>query len=148
MSRRATRRGSTAIGTPVPTVLMAGGSVHGSSINIGNPPREPDEGNDLTIRVGRAPSTWIFAVFIVLLMWSLTVLAVLLTVNQVRSERPLDGTFISFLGVLLFSYSGCAIRCPTHPAVGALTDYLSFFWCELVLGLCLVAMLVFRIRRN
>lgn len=135
-------------GSPVPTVLIAGGSVHGYSINIGNPPREPNEGNDLTISVGRAPSTWIFAGFIVLLMWSLTILAVLLTANQIRSEKPLDGTFISFLGVLLFSYTAVRNSMPNAPAVGALTDYLSFFWCELVLGLCLVAMLVFRIRRN
>jgi hypothetical protein len=138
----------TADGAPVPTVLIAGGSVHGYSISISNPPRAPNEGNDLTIGVGRAPSTWIFAVFIVLLMWSLTILAVLLTANQIRSDKPLDGTFISFLGVLLFSYSAVRNSMPNAPAVGALTDYLSFFWCELVLGLCLVAMLVFRIRRN
>ncbi|WP_157900672.1 DUF4436 family protein [Mycobacterium rhizamassiliense] len=135
-------------GAPVPTVLLAGGSVHGYSIDIGNPPREPNEGNDLTISVGRAPSTWIFAVFIVLLMWALTILAVLLTANQIRSDKPVDGTFISFLGVLLFSFSAVRNSMPNAPAVGALTDYLSFFWCELVLGLCLVAMLVFRIRRN
>lgn len=138
----------TADGTPVPTVLIAGGSVHGYSISIGNPPREPNEGNDLTIGVTRAPSTWIFAVFIVLLMWALTILAVRLTANQVRNENPIDGTLISFLGVLLFSFSAVRNSMPNAPAVGALTDYLSFFWCELVLGLCLVAMLVFRIRRN
>ncbi|WP_156624078.1 DUF4436 family protein [Mycobacterium sp. 852002-40037_SCH5390672] len=135
-------------GSPVPTVLIAGGSVHGYSISIGNPPRELNEGNDLSISVGRAPSTWIFAVFIVLLMWALTILSVLLTANQIRSDRPIDGTLISFLGVLLFSFSAVRNSMPNAPAVGALTDYLSFFWCELVLGLCLVAILVFRIRRN
>jgi len=135
-------------GSPVPTVLIADGSVHGYSINIGNPPREPNEGNDLTISVGRAPSSWIFAVFIVLLMWALTILAVVFTANQIRRDKQPDGNFISFLGVLLFSYSAVRNSMPNAPAVGALIDYLSFFWCELVLGLCLVAMLVFRIRRS
>ncbi|MEE6139514.1 DUF4436 family protein [Mycobacterium sp. 050128] len=135
-------------GAPVPTVLLAGGSVHGYSISIGNPPREPNEGNDLTISVGRAPSTWIFAVFIILLMWTLTILSMLLVANQIRSDRPIDGTLISFLGVLLFSFSAVRNSMPNAPAVGALTDYLSFFWCELVLGLCVVAMLIARIRRN
>ncbi|CQD11533.1 transmembrane protein [Mycobacterium lentiflavum] len=135
-------------GAPVPTVLLAGGSVHGYSIGIGNPPREPNEGNDLTISVGRAPSTWIFAVFIILLMWTLTILAMLLVANQIRSNRPIDGTLISFLGVLLFSFSAVRNSMPNAPAVGALTDYLSFFWCELILGLCVVAMLIVRIRRN
>lgn len=138
----------TSDGTPVPTVLLAGGSVHGYSISIGNPPREPNEGNDLTISVTRAPSTWIFAVFIILLMWTLTILAMLLVANQIRSDRPIDGTLISFLGVLLFSFSAVRNSMPNAPAVGALTDYLSFFWCELVLGLCVVAMLVVRIRRD
>ncbi|MEZ0353649.1 DUF4436 family protein [Mycobacterium sp. pR1184] len=138
----------TADGAPVPTVLVAGGSVHGYSISIGNPPREPNEGNDLTISVGRAPSTWIFAVFIILLMWTLTILSIMLVANQIRSDRPIDGTLISFLGVLLFSFSAVRNSMPNAPAVGALTDYLSFFWCELVLGLCVVAMLIVRIRRN
>jgi hypothetical protein len=135
-------------GAPVPTVLLAGGAVHGYTISIGNPPREPNEGNDLTISVARAPSTWIFAVFILSLMWALTILAIWLVANQIRGDHPIDGTLISFLGVLLFSFSAVRNSMPNAPAVGALTDYLSFFWCELALGLCVVAMLVARIRRN
>lgn len=81
-------------------------------------------------------------------MWTLTILAMLLVANQIRSNRPIDGTLISFLGVLLFSFSAVRNSMPNAPAVGALTDYLSFFWCELILGLCVVAMLIVRIRRN
>lgn len=135
-------------GTAVPTVLIAHGSVHGYSIGIGTPPREPNESNDLTISVERAPSTWIFAGFVIVLMWTLTILALILTANDIRRNRPIDAPLITFLGILLFSFSAVRNSMPNAPAVGALTDYMSFFWCELVLGLCVAALLIFRIRRS
>lgn len=135
-------------GAPVPSVLVAGGSVHGYSVKIADPTREPNGGNDLTISVARGPATWMFAVFIMLLMWTVTILALRLTAKLIFTNAVIDVPLISLFGVLLFSFTALRNAMPNSPALGALADFLSYFWCELALGLALVALLYFRIRRT
>jgi hypothetical protein len=138
----------TSDGAAVPSVLVVDGSIHGYSVDIANPTREPNGGNDLTISVSRGPATWIFAVFIMLLMWTVTGLALVLAAKLIRINAAIDTPLISLLGVLLFAFTAIRNSMPNAPALGALADYLSYFWCELALGLGLVSLLVFRIRRN
>lgn len=138
----------TSDGAAVPSVLVADGSIHGYSIDIADPTREPNGGNNLTIGVSRGPATWIFAVFIMLLMWMVTVLALLLSAKLIRTGAAIDTPLISLLGVLLFAFTAIRNSMPNAPALGAIADYLSYFWCEVALGLGLVALLIFRIRRS
>jgi hypothetical protein len=135
-------------GAAVPSVVVADGSMHGYSVDIARSTREPNGGNDLTISVSRAPATLIFAVFIMLLMWTVTLLALLLSAKLIRTGAAIDTPLISLLGVLLFAFTALRNSMPNAPALGALADYLSYFWCEVALGLGLVALLVFRIRRT
>jgi hypothetical protein len=138
----------TSDGAAVPSVLVADGEMHGYSVDVANPTREPNGGNDLTIRVVRGPETWLFAAFIMSLMWTVTVLALTLVAKLVRTNAAIDTPLISLLGVLLFAFTAIRNSMPNAPALGALADYLSYFWCELALGVGLVALLVFRIRRS
>jgi len=138
----------TSDGAAVPSVLVADGSMHGYSVDIARSTREPNGGNDLTISVSRAPATMIFAGFIVLLMWTVTLLALTLSAKLIRTSAAIDTPLISLLGVLLFAFTALRNSMPNAPALGALADYLCYFWCEVALGLGLVALLVFRIRRT
>jgi hypothetical protein len=135
-------------GAAVPSVVVADGSMHGYSVDIARSTREPNGGNDLTISASRAPATLIFAGFIMLLMWTVTLLALLLSAKLIRTSATIDTPLISLLGVLLFAFTALRNSMPNAPALGALADYLSYFWCEVALGLGLVALLVFRIRRT
>jgi hypothetical protein len=135
-------------GAAVPSVVVADGSMHGYSVDIARSTREPNGGNDLTISVARAPATLLFAGFIMLLMWTVTLLALLLSAKLIRTSATIDTPLISLLGVLLFAFTALRNSMPNAPALGALADYLSYFWCEVALGLGLVALLVFRIRRT
>ncbi len=135
-------------GAAVPSVVVADGSMHGYSVDIARSTREPNGGNDLTISASRAPATLIFAGFIMLLMWTVTLLALLLSAKLIRTSAAIDTPLISLFGVLLFAFTALRNSMPNAPALGALADYLSYFWCEVALGLGLVALLVFRIRRT
>lgn len=135
-------------GAPIPSALVIGGSLHGYSVDVAQPMREPNGGNDLTINVSRGPATWMFAVFIMLLMWTVTILALWLTAKLILTDAVIDVPLISLFGVLLFSFTALRNAMPNSPALGALADFLSYFWCELMLGLALVALLFFRIRRT
>jgi Domain of unknown function (DUF4436) len=134
-------------GAPVPSVLVVGGSVHGYSVDVADPTREPNGGNDLAISVSRGPATWMFAVFIMVLMWTVTALTLWLTAKLILNNAVIEVPLISLLGVLLFSFTALRNAMPNAPALGALADFLCYFWCELALGLALVALLFFRIRR-
>jgi hypothetical protein len=98
--------------------------------------------------VSRAPATLIFAGFIMLLMWTVTLLALMLSAKLIRTGAAIDTPLISLLGVLLFAFTAIRNSMPNAPALGALADYLSYFWCEVALGVGLVALLIFRIRRS
>ena len=135
-------------GAAVPSVLVADGSLHGYSVGVANPTREPNGGNDLTIRVARGPETWLFAGFIMSLMWTVTIFALTLVAKLVRTNAAIDTPLISLLGVLLFAFTAIRNAMPNAPALGVLADYLSYFWCEFALGIGLVALLIFRIRRS
>jgi Domain of unknown function (DUF4436) len=89
-----------------------------------------------------------FAGFIMLLMWTVTVLALMLSAKLIRTSATIDTPLISLLGVLLFAFTAIRNSMRNAPALGALADYLSYFWCELALGICLAALLIFRIRRS
>jgi hypothetical protein len=135
-------------GASVPSVLVADGFVHGYNIDVADPTPEPNGGNDLSISVSRGPATLMFAGFIMLLMWTVTVLALTLTAKLIRDNKAIDTPLISLLGILLFAFTAIRNSMPNAPAIGALADYLSYFWCELALGIGLVSLLIFRIRRS
>jgi hypothetical protein len=135
-------------GGAVPSVLMAEAAVRGYRLTMADPVSEPNGGNDITIDVSRGPATLTFAVFVIVLMWALTVLVLLLAVGQIRSGAPIDGAMISLVGVLLFAFPAIRNSVPDVPPPGVLGDFLSFFWCEMALGVGLVALLIFRIRRR
>jgi Domain of unknown function (DUF4436) len=135
-------------GATVPSVLISDASVHGYSVSIADPTAEPNGGNDLTISVRRAPATLAVAGFVVSLMWTLTILALMLAVSQIRGDGPIEGTLISLFGVLLFSYYAVRNSMPNTPALGTLVDYVSYFWCEVALGVGLVALLIARVRQG
>jgi hypothetical protein len=132
----------------VPSVLMGEAAVRGYRLTMTDPLAEPNGGNDMTVDVTRGPATLIFAVFVIVLMWALTLLVLVLAIGQIRSGAPIDGAMISLVGVLLFAFPAIRNSVPDVPPPGVLGDFLSFFWCEIALGIGLVALLIFRIRRR
>ena len=124
-------------------MLVADGSLHGYTVDTARTTKEPNGGNDLTIGVSRAPATLIFAGFIMLLMWTVTLLALMLSAKLICTGAAIDTPLISLLGVLLFAFTAIRNSMPNAPALGALADYLSYFWCEVALGVGLVALLTF-----
>lgn len=80
-----------------------------------------------------------FAVFIMLLMWTVTILALWLTAKLVRTNGVIGVPLISLSAVLLLSFTALRNAMPNSPALGALADFVSYLWCEPALGLAWVA---------
>jgi hypothetical protein len=83
-----------------------------------------------------------FVVFMSLIMAALTVGAATVTVGVVlRGLRPEFGMF-TWTAALLFAFPGIRNALPGTPPLGCLTDFLIFFWAEILIALCMVALLV------
>ena len=96
---------------------------------------------DLEIGIQRSTMTTLFVVFIMVLMWgvSLGVVAMIFTVG-IKGRKAELGMF-SFISALLFAFVTVRNNQPGVPPVGTLSDDASFFWAVAILGLCLIAVL-------
>lgn len=97
---------------------------------------------DLEITMSRAPMIKVFSGFIMALMWcvSLAVLGLVFTV--VVKKRKAEIAMFSFIATLLFAFVTVRNSQPFVPPVGTFSDYLSFFWAEAILGLCLLSVIL------
>ena len=135
-------------GKEVPSVLLADASVHGFFVQATDPVSEVDAGNDMTLDAQRSKANVTFSCFVMGLMWALTVLAIVMAAGEIRSGQPVDTPVISFLGVLLFAFPSIRNSMPNAPALGVLSDFACYFWCEITLGLTLVVLLAVHVRRK
>lgn len=97
---------------------------------------------DLEIGVARSSMITLFSVFIMLLMWGVTLAVVFLIFTVVIKKRKAEIAMFSFIATLLFAFVTVRNSQPGVPPVGTYSDNLSFFWVEGILGLCLVAVVL------
>lgn len=97
---------------------------------------------DLEIGIARSPMITLFSVFIMVLMWAVTIAVVCLIFTVVIKKRKAEIAMFSFIATLLFAFVQVRNAQPGVPPVGTYSDYLSFFWVEAILGLCLVAVVL------
>jgi hypothetical protein len=94
---------------------------------------------DLEIGVKRSSMITLFSVFIMCLMWGVTIAVAGLVFTVVIKGRKAELAMFSFIATLLFAFVTVRNSQPGVPPVGTYSDYLSFFWVEAILGLCLIA---------
>jgi hypothetical protein len=126
----------------VPHLLVFQPSMSGYSITTAKN-KESDEGyTSLNLTISRSPMVMLFAGFIMLLMWgvSLAVFGVIFTV--VILGRKAEIAMFSFIATLIFAFVTVRNSLPGVPPVGTFSDKLSFFWAEGILGMCLLAVLI------
>lgn len=96
---------------------------------------------DLEMTIVRSSMVKVFSVFVSLLMILVTIAVVIFTGTVVLKDRKVEIAMMSFIGTLLFAFVAVRNSQPAVPPVGILTDYLSFFWAEAVLAICLLTMI-------
>lgn len=135
-------------GEAVSSVLHGEALVHGYKVGLVEPLSQPNGSNELTVEIGRAPATLVFAMFVMFLMWALTLLALALAFAEIRGGRQIDVELIALFGVLLFAFPAVRTSVPNAPEVGVLGDFFAYFWCEIALGFGLVALLATTLLRR
>lgn len=95
-------------------------------------------GIDMTI--SRAATTKFFSFFVMIMMWGLTIAVLLLTLSVVLRGRKVELAMFSFTAALLFAFATVRNAQPGTPPIGTYSDFISFFWAEVIIALCLVVL--------
>ena len=116
------------------------GSITGFKIDA-TKAKDSDEdlvGIDMTIT--RASTTKFFSLFVMVMMWGLTIAVLLLTMSVVLRGRKVELAMFSFTAALLFAFASVRNAQPGTPPIGTYSDFISFFWAEVIIALCLVVL--------
>jgi len=116
------------------------GSVPGFKITASKSKESTNDYVGIDMMVARASTTKFFSFFVMVMMWGLTIAVLLLTLSVVLRGRKVEVSMFSFTAALLFAFSTVRNAQPGTPPVGTYADFISFFWAEVIIALCLVAL--------
>jgi hypothetical protein len=116
------------------------GSVPGFKIDAAKSKESANDYVGIDMTVARASTTKFFSLFVMVMMWGLTMAVLLLTLSVVLRGRKVEVSMFSFTAALLFAFSTVRNAQPGTPPVGTYADFISFFWAEVIIALCLVAL--------
>jgi hypothetical protein len=125
----------------VPTSLEVVASVHGFGFSLQKDSQDADGSRLVDLGVNRSSATRLFAIFVIVMMWALTAVAIGLMVRVILLGRQLEFPMFTFLAAMLFAFPAVRNVLPGAPPLGVRSDYLSFFWCETLVAFSLIAML-------
>ncbi|MDB5083008.1 MAG: hypothetical protein JWP00_4932 [Chloroflexi bacterium] len=136
-----------ALETPVPTDVQFLGSVHGFKIDSALFPQSADGYNFIEITTARSTPTIAFAVVVlgVMVLMTLAVLGVVAWV--VFKERKIEFAMFGWIGTLLFAFPAIRNAMPGTPPIGALPDFLAFFWVEGIVGIAMIVLVITWLKR-
>jgi hypothetical protein len=123
----------------VPLDVSFFGSIPGYNVSIAK-----DKESDATyvsaeIEVKRSGTVVAFSMFVGLLMWGLSLAVLFLVMSVLLRGRKPEIAMFSFMAALLFAYYAVRNSQPNVPPIGVFSDFVGFFWAEILVGACLLA---------
>lgn len=123
----------------VPISVDYTGALSGYKI-IASEPAEKVEGVcQIDMTVSRSGSVQGFSIFIMIVQWLLAAGALLVTLSVIVRKRKVELAMFSWLAALLFALVPLRNAMAAVPPIGTYSDFLSFFWAEGIVALCLAA---------
>ena len=126
----------------IPVNLELHGAVNGLSIEAAFAKEHTDDRVVVDLSISRASTTLFFSTFIMFAMWMLTLGVIFLVFRVYRGERKIEISMFSFLGALLFAFPALRNSQPGTPPIGTLSDFIAFFWAEVLIALSLLAVVI------
>jgi Domain of unknown function (DUF4436) len=104
--------------------------------------------NDIDIKIGVTRSTIVktVVIFSMILLWILTATVVAMVVAVLIGNK-IEMVMFPFIGTILFSMVAFRNALPGAPPIGALSDYMAFFWGYAICVLALMALMITWLRR-
>jgi hypothetical protein len=139
----AAKGGETGGEESIPVAIQLGGSVAGLRIDTDydKENNKPDHAV-IEINIQRATTAMFFSVFIMIAMWALTFGVIFLVFRVFAGHRKIEISMFSFLGALLFAFPALRNSQPGTPPIGTMSDFIAFFWAEVIIALSLLTVVI------
>ncbi|HWS99165.1 MAG TPA: DUF4436 family protein [Pyrinomonadaceae bacterium] len=115
------------------------GSIPGLNIKAEKTSQTDEDLVGIDMEFERASTVKFFSIFVMVVMWGVTIVVLLMTFSIVMRGRKIEVGMFSFLAALLFAFVTVRNAQPGSPPIGSYSDYLSFFWAEIIIALCLLS---------
>ena len=122
----------------VPLDVSFFGSLPGYKLTV-----EKDKETDATwvggtVDISRSTTVVGFSIFVSFLMWMLSLAVLFLALSVVFRGRKAELGMFSFMASLLFAFYAVRNSQPNVPPIGVYSDFIGFFWTEILVGACLL----------
>jgi hypothetical protein len=126
----------------VPMAVEMRGSVAGLRLDTEYAKENTPDHAVIDISIQRASTAIFFSVFIMIAMWSLVIGVLFLVFRVFAGHRKIEISMFSFLGALLFAFPALRNSQPGTPPIGTMSDFIAFFWAEVIIALSLLAVVL------
>ena len=124
----------------IPVMGTFTGALHGLSLDVHEEARHGVGFAAFEFCFTRSPATLAVAGFIIIMTWAMTIAVGGVALSVMAGNRKLEFGQLGWTGGLLFALIAFRGATPGAPPIGALSDYLSFFWAELIVAASLAAL--------
>ena len=128
--------------TPVPMIINFTAKNHVLEVQAEMKPGGEAHELDLLLKLKRSAVVQGFAWFVNGLMVMMALCAVIVAFNVAYRGKKLEPNLLVWMSALLFVLPSLRTTLPGAPPIGALTDFLVFFWVEGAIALCLFIMVL------
>lgn len=125
----------------VPLAVDLFGSIAGYKIEAVKSAESEDDYVGIELKFSRSSTVVFFSVFVMALMWGVTLAVMFMTLSIFLRGRKIELAMFSFLAALLFAFAAVRNSQPGVPPIGTFSDFIAFFWAEVILALCLLAII-------
>jgi len=126
----------------IPVAVEMRGSVAGLRLDTEYAKENTPDHAVIDINIQRATTAVFFSVFIMIAMWALVIGVVSLVYRVFAGHRKIEISMFSFLGALLFAFPSLRNSQPGTPPIGTMSDFIAFFWAEVIIALSLLAVVL------
>jgi hypothetical protein len=138
----AAKGGETGGTESIPVAVELRGSVAGLRIDTEYAKESAPDHPIIEVSVQRATTAIFFSVFIMAAMWALTFGVIFLVYRVFAGHRKIEISMFSFLGALLFAFPALRNSQPGTPPIGTMSDFIAFFWAEVIIALSLLSVVI------
>jgi hypothetical protein len=136
------KAGESAGNDSIPMAVELRGSVAGLRLDTEYAKENAPDHAVIDISIQRATTAVFFSVFIMIAMWALAIGVLCLVYRVFAGHRKIEISMFSFLGALLFAFPALRNSQPGTPPIGTLSDFLAFFWAEVIIALSLLSVVL------
>jgi len=126
----------------IPVAVEMRGSVAGLRLDTEYAKENTPDHAVIDINIQRATTAVFFSVFIMIAMWALVIGVISLVYRVFAGHRKIEISMFSFLGALLFAFPALRNSQPGTPPIGTMSDFIAFFWAEVIIALSLLAVVL------